>query len=40
MGHGDQQVGRQCRKSTRIQLSLKVVVLRTESSYTMYNAVA
>jgi hypothetical protein len=40
MGHGDQQVGRRCRKPTRLQLSLEVVVLHTESSDTLYSGVA
>jgi hypothetical protein len=35
MGHGDQQVGQRCRKPTRLQLSLGVVVLCTESFDTL-----
>jgi hypothetical protein len=30
MEHGDQQVGRRCRKPTWLQLSLGVAVVRTE----------
>jgi hypothetical protein len=36
---GDQQVGQQCRKPTRLQLILGVAVLRTESSDTLYSEV-
>jgi hypothetical protein len=40
MGYGDQQVGRRCKKPSRLQLSLRVVVLHTESFDTLYNGVA
>jgi hypothetical protein len=40
MEHDDHQVWRRCRKPTRLQLSLWVAALRTESSDTLYSGVA
>jgi hypothetical protein len=40
MEHDDQQVGQRWRKPTRLQLRLKVAVLHTESSDTLYSGVA
>jgi hypothetical protein len=39
MGLVDQQVGRQCRKPSRLHLSLRVVALLAESSNTLYSKV-
>jgi hypothetical protein len=39
MGCGDRKVGLQCRKPTRLQLSLRVAVLHIEFFDTLYNKV-
>jgi hypothetical protein len=39
MERDDQKVGRQCKKPTRLQLSLLVVALLAESSDTLYSGV-
>jgi hypothetical protein len=39
MERDDQQVGRQCKKPTRLWLSLSVVALRIESFDTLYSGV-
>jgi hypothetical protein len=39
MRHDDQQVGRRCRKPTKLQLSLSVVAQHTESSGTLCSGV-
>jgi hypothetical protein len=40
MGCDDQQVGRQCKKLTRLQLSLLIVALHIESFDTLCSGVA